>query len=226
MGGPSTGRQLSEDEISLEIKKHAATNFPPIDPRHPSVRYQWNNSARHLTCFDPSGAELGIATKFAASILAWRQGRILIHGAGLRRNAVGILCLAPSGGGKSTLSDLCVGFDCLGDEAQIVSPNSLEGTAIRSASRRSPVLIQAPFSHCLFLEKASSHPSFTPLSSGESFSLFLPQVFAPPAELATTQDVFRRCAAILAKVKCHKFAFPKGPTANEALLAFCESSPP
>jgi len=130
-------------------------------------RFSWDRGSRALECRMPrSPATYSTAIRLACAIEAWEKNFLLLHTAGLLlAPGKAVLALAPSGGGKSTLTDLS-GLPSLSDETVLVDlgpPIMVHGLPFRSASRIPPTNTSATLIALLFLEK-SQELGFSPLS--------------------------------------------------------------
>jgi len=151
---------------------------------------------------------------------AGRAG-LLVHSAGLALpGRGGVVALAPSGGGKSTLSNLCTELVGLSDETVLLRPGPpalITATPLRSSSVKVPEARTEPLRALLFLEK-SPEPSYARMAKPEALRLLLAQAYKLPTEIATTAHLFKRASELVENVAAYRFAFPKSPAGQELLL--------
>jgi hypothetical protein len=62
------------------------------------------------------------ALRFLVSVLAIRQGGVLLHGAGIIREGRGYVFFGPPGAGKSTVTNYSLGYTVLSDEHVVIRP--------------------------------------------------------------------------------------------------------
>lgn len=163
------------------------------------------------------------SVRLQCAIAASRAGQsgLLVHAAGLALpGRGGVVALAPSGGGKSTLSTLATRFAGLSDETVLLRPGPpprISATPLRSSSQKVPEARTEPLKALLFLEK-NVLPSFTRMPAPQALPLLLGQAYRLPRELATTAQLFKRASQLVENVPAYRFAFPKSPAAEELLL--------
>jgi len=207
------------ESIQVEVVR-AAT------PEHPRERIRLSLGARAIEAevdySDREPHQIGsIRLQCAIAFSEAGQRGLLVHGAGLALPDRGaVVALAPSGGGKSTLSNLSTRFVGLSDETVLLCPGptpSISATPLRSSSEKVPAPRTDPLRALLFLEK-SLEPHFEPLPASAALKLLLAQGYKLPAELAPTAQLFKRAAQLVAQVPAYRFAFPKSPAGQELLL--------
>lgn len=192
----------------------------PIDPESNLGICDWDLARRTLTAHgitSPEGA--WSACRLACVISAWLAGGLAFHSAGLLGAGRAFLALAPSGGGKSTLTDLAQGFDSLADETCFVdlARGLLVSTPFRSAARKAPVPACAPLAALLLLEK-SPEPKLIPIDPGLALPRVAAQLYRPPASMASSAQVFSRVHELVKRVPAYRFLFPKDSDAATRLL--------
>lgn len=147
---------------------------------------------------------------------------IAVHGAAVSRNGVGILIIAPSGGGKSTLalSLGLAGFSVLSDDrvilrlrsnrSEIISlsePISVRSNSLSFLPKNIPPIKRESSATChvLLLPRIvdESHPSLVPISTMEGMQAILNQstIRLIPGELAGRQ--FSRLIDWLTGINCY-----------------------
>ncbi len=174
----------------------------------------------HLSCAcDWNFDSIRLVLQLCCALGAWRTGGVLLHGAGLiASDDASVLALAPSGGGKSTLTDL-VRLRSLSDECVIAHPGpppTLAGTVIRSSARKTPSLETRPLRALLLLEK-SVRPFYEKLHSADGLRALAHQAFRFPSELGMKGSVLSRLAPVANSVPTYRFAFPKSAQADDLL---------
>ncbi len=178
-----------------------------------------------LTGCDPMFRARAAETAFrlAALLHVHHHGGLLLHAAGLSDGTGAFVCLAPSGGGKSTLTDLAYGYDSLSDETVAVIPDSQHGlwqawgTTFRSSARKAPVSPRKfPLRGFLILEKFPV-PEAVHASPEILARALLGQAYADaPAFTGGRPEQFRKAAALSRTIPAFRFRFPKesGPTVD------------
>lgn len=162
------------------------------------------------------------AIRLCALLCVWARGGLLLHAAALARDGRAFLCLAPSGGGKSTLTTLADGFDSLSDETVAIVPAedgatfACWSTPFRSASPRPPRPMVAALDALLVLDK-SPLPRVTPLNGMVALQAILQQAYTAPPLVGDPPSLLRRAARIAAVVPAHRFQFPKSEAARALL---------
>ena len=162
------------------------------------------------------------AVRLCALLCVWTRGGLLLHAAALARDGRAFLCLAPSGGGKSTLTTLADGFESLSDETVAIVPSedgktfTCWATPFRSASPRPPQPIVAALDALLVLDK-SPLPRVTPLNGMVALQAILQQAYTVPPLVGDPPSLLRRAARIAAVVPAHRFQFPKSEAARALL---------
>jgi hypothetical protein len=217
LGWPGGG--ADPELVSIEVVRAAGAE-------HPSERVRFRCAGRTLE------AELDLRDREPHQVASIRlqcaigmsppgQAGLLVHSAGLALPGCGaVVALAPSGGGKSTLSNLCSGFVGLSDETVLLCPGPpprIFATPLRSSSTQVPQPRTEPLKALLFLEK-NVQPSFARILPPEALKLLLAQAYKLPQEIASTALLFKRATELVQKVPAYRFAFPKSPAAQELLL--------
>ncbi len=162
------------------------------------------------------------AIRLCALLCVWARGGLLLHAAGLARDGRAFLCLAPSSGGKSTLTTLADGFDSLSDETVAIVPAEdgatfeCWSTPFRSASPRPPRPMVAALSALLVLDKAPLSRA-TPLSGLVAAQAILRQAYTAPPLAGDRATLLNRAARVATAVKALRFQFPKSDAARSLL---------
>ncbi|MBS2026789.1 MAG: hypothetical protein JST54_02695 [Deltaproteobacteria bacterium] len=211
--GPCTER------ISIQILRPATADRPLERVRFTRPGYSVD-AELDLSSREPH--QIGsIRLQCAIAASTFGQSGLLIHGAGLALEGRGaVAAFAPSGGGKSTLSNLAERFIGLSDETVLLVPGpppQLFATPLRSSSTKVPEPRVDPLRALLILEK-SLEPSFTRLKPDVALKQLLLQAYKLPPELAPPAQVFKRAAKLVENVPAYRFAFPKSPLAQDLLL--------
>lgn len=208
-----------DDEVAIEL-------LAPATPAHRFDRLRLSSGARSLeldvdlTPLQPH-QDASVRLQCAIAFSRAGQGGLLVHGAGLALpGRGGVVALAPSGGGKSTLSNLATQLVGLSDETILLRPGPpplISATPLRSSSQKVPEPRTEPLRALLFLEK-NVVPSFARMPPAQALPLLLAQAYKLPRELATTAELFKRASKLVENVAAYRFAFPKAPEAQELLL--------
>lgn len=160
--------------------------------------------------------------RLACIVSAWNSGGLFFHAAGLALGERGVLALAPSGGGKSTLSDLAEGFSSLSDESCLVelgSQPTLVGTPFRSSSVRLPEARSVTLRAILLLDKGAA-PGTSPIEIGRALPQIIRQAYRPPRSASSPLELLRRIKCIAERVPAYRFTFPRSPAAGRLLREF------
>ncbi|MBI5543715.1 MAG: hypothetical protein HY901_07510 [Deltaproteobacteria bacterium] len=165
-------------------------------------------------------AALRIGCAFAAE----GKGRgLLLHATGLAHTerSVAVIGLAQSGGGKSTLTDLALGWHSLSDETVYVEASDdapcAYGLPFRSSASKQPEPLAARIGAFLILEK-SLVSGLEPVSQDVALRALLNQAYRPLG-LMESQSEFFRCAARIARsAPCFRFKFDKTLESVSGLL--------
>jgi hypothetical protein len=162
---------------------------------------------------------LDAALRAACLLECEKTGGVLLHAAGLLFGDIALIALAPSGGGKSTLTSLAEGCLSLSDETVLIEEDGsayvARGTSFRSSSNKPPQLRSARLAAFLILEK-SQIPSY---SRASSFDL-LRQLSTQAYRLGDRPtEAFHRCRKLAESVPAFLFRFPKNCSANELLAS-------
>jgi hypothetical protein len=178
----------------------------------------WSSDFERLHCtIAPREQSVASSLLRGFTVAAWQAGGFLIHSAGIcRADAKAVMVVAPSGGGKSTLTDLAGGFCSLSDETLFVRGTEVYGTPFRSSARKPPEPRQAAISAILILEKTSS-PRYFRAAVRDALSAMLPEIYRLPREIASSAEVLHRAKLLAESVPAYRFRFPKSPAANDLL---------
>ncbi len=188
----------SEEPAALELVEQAASISPAVAPvsgvREPSLRVDL--SLGSAPCFQPRGRKQAAAESppdglgfipvlRAAMCQALAPDGALLHAAGASIDGAGFLLVAPSGGGKTTISRL-LSQDAvlLGDETICVRPDSarpgryaIYGTCFWSGPAYPSRAGAVPLAAVCFLRKGGF--SLTPLSRPQALRELLGQLHLP-----------------------------------------------
>ena len=209
----------ADEEVHIEILRSANVEMPAERIRLAS-QPRVIEAELDLTGRDPHQIP-SIRLQCAIAASSFGQAGLLVHAAGLALGSRGgVVALAPSGGGKSTLSNLCTQFAGLSDETVLLQggpPSRIFATPLRSSSTKSPEPRVDPLRALLFLEK-SLEPRFTRMPAPEALRLLLAQAYNLPKEIVPTAQLFKRASEVVANVPAYRFAFPKSPAGQDLLL--------
>jgi hypothetical protein len=211
----NTGATEITKLISLGV---ANGEWPLTDSTIPAESFSWSSDFERLHCtIAPREQSVASSMLRGFTVAAWQVGGFLIHAAGIRgADARAVMALAPSGGGKSTLTDLAGGFCSLSDETLLVRGTEVYGTPFRSSARKPPEPRRAPISAILILEKSSS-PRYFRVAVRDALSAMLPEIYRPPREIASSAEILHRAHLLAESVPAYCFRFPKSPAANDLL---------
>lgn len=137
-----------------------------------------------------------------------RGDSLLIHAGACASHGVGVVFVAPSGGGKSTLATWLSGRDLLSDEAVVLRRRGEDlvvfATPVRSTCPRLPIAGSARVAAVLFLAKADEN-RLAPLGAAGAVEAALSAVFAPPDVPAAR--LLAGVRRLLAGVPAYRFHF-------------------
>ena len=156
------------------------------------------------------------AFRLAALLHVQRHHGLLLHAAGISDGIGAFVCLAPSGGGKSTLTDLAQGYASLSDETVAVVPDEKSGrweawgTTFRSSAHKAPASPQKiPLWGFLILEK-SPFPEVIPAGAAHLVRALLGQTYADPSPFTDGRpEQFQKAASLARTVPAFRFRFSK-----------------
>ncbi len=226
-GGLSLGAKLClQPAASLRARAPGAC---PLEAREPALGWYRLVQSEPLVvdCAlgDNPRRAADTAIRLCMLLWIWARGGLLLHAAGLARDGRAAVALAPSGGGKSTLTDLAQGFESLSDETVAVLPTARRrgtgfevwGTPFRSSAAKPPVSSAVlPLSAVLLLDKAAQ-PRWLPASGQEAARALIGQAYTALPAAGAPQALLRRAARLTACARAVHFQFPKS-SAADALL--------
>jgi hypothetical protein len=217
-------------EVSLSSLDSTEWSGAPMGPGGVLGRYRVDLERSRIECAYArlDSPTLLLSLHLACATAAWRSGGLMLHATGLRSpTGIGVIGLAVSGGGKSTLTDLAT-WESLSDEIVIAhwSPApAVSSTAFRSSAKKKPIVGEAPLGALLLLEKSPT-PSFERVSSAEAFRSLANQAFRFPREMGLDKEHFSRVRALAEAVPAYRFRFPKSHEAAHALDDLQHELPP
>lgn len=151
----------------------------------------------------------GTALRICCAVGFENLGGALVHAAGLMaNNGNAVLALAPSGGGKSTLTSLATSLASLSDETVglTFSPEPmLHGTAFRSSSERPPQLSSTRLRALVLLSK-SDQISLVRCSPIEATRSLLAAWYRLPS--SPIRWALSRFADLSCEIPCFRLGFP------------------
>jgi hypothetical protein len=234
-GGFSVGASLHVAALGAAISSpaHLDRDFQPLEPREAnlgSFRVLQSDPLK-VECLVGSPPIRALDTAIRLCTLLWVSAHdgILLHATALSNGRSAVIGIAPSGGGKSTLTDLAQasGIVSLSDETVAILPDpasasgyAVWGTPFRSSSVQVPAIEKSPLSALLLLEK-SIQPHLIPADVQHSLRTMMQQAYSV---VGTSPEVFRRSAKIAKGTSAFRFQFPKSLEAARLLDEAFEAS--
>lgn len=215
--------------LGAELRLTSAVSMPPnrltfcpLEAREPKLG--WYRIAQQTPLIvecavgDNAARAVDTAIRLCMLLWVWAHGGLVVHATGLAREGMVAIGLAPSGGGKSTLTDLASGFESLSDETVALLPSfsnggddrgfEVWGTPFRSRALQSPSAEAVPLSAILLLEK-SVHPRSLPAPGPAVVRALIEQAYTAPPWACAPGDLLRRSVRISSSVPGFYFQFPK-----------------
>lgn len=224
--GLRLGAKLCLTKAAATTLSEISAEHRPIEASEPALGSYRVAQATPLTveCAigdDNQSRAVDTAIRLCMLQWVWARGGLLLHAVGLARDGRAIIGLAPSGGGKSTLTDLASGFESLSDETVAILPGSGAGpeiwsTPFRSSAAKHPVEAICGLDGVLLLEKSAS-PANRPAAGITLVRTLVEQAYTAPPQIGAPRDLLHRAARVATSTPAFHFRFPKGKAAATLL---------